>query len=81
MIESEAIEWLKFIGNQQLPYDKTPRKLVCQMAIKALEKQIPKKVNLYIGNDMSCPACGHRLRGYEGIRNPYCKYCGQQLDR
>ena len=51
------------------------------MAINALEKQIAKKVNLYIGNDMSCPTCGHRLRGYEGIRNPYCKYCGQQLER
>ena len=47
----------------------------------AEEKQIPKEVKLYIGNDMSCPSCSHRLRGYEGIRNPYCKYCGQQLER
>lgn len=46
-----------------------------------LERDNPKKVNLYIGNDMSCPSCGKRLRGYEGIRNPYCKFCGQRLER
>ena len=75
MTESEAIKDIRenikpIVGGKSL-----------DIAIDALEKQIAKKVNLYIGNDMSCPSCGHRLRGYEGIRNPYCKHCGQQLER
>ena len=45
------------------------------------EKATAKQVRLYIGSDMSCPACGRRLRNYEGIINPYCKFCGQQLER
>ena len=28
-----------------------------------------------------CPECGKRLRGYEGLRFPYCKFCGQALER
>ena len=48
---------------------------------KAVEQQTPKKVNLYIDNDMTCPECGKRLRGYEGIRFSYCKFCGQALER
>lgn len=48
---------------------------------KAVEQQTPKKVNLYIENDMTCPECGKRLRGYDGIKNPYCKFCGQALER
>ena len=48
---------------------------------KAVEQQTPKKVNLYIDNDMTCPECGKRLRGYEGIKFPYCKFCGQALER
>ena len=48
---------------------------------ECVEKQEAKAVKLYIGDDMSCPACGKRLRGYEGVRNPYCKFCGQKLER
>lgn len=48
---------------------------------KAVEQQTPKKVNLYINNDMTCPECGKRLRGYDGIRFSYCKFCGQALER
>lgn len=51
------------------------------MAIKALEKQIPKQVKLYIGQDMQCPECNKRLRAYEGMKICYCKFCGQALER
>jgi len=48
---------------------------------ECVKKQESKAVKLYIGTDMVCPACGKRLRGYEGVRNPYCKFCGQKLER
>ena len=48
---------------------------------KAIEKQIPKQVKLYIGQDMQCPVCNKRLRGYEGMKICYCKFCGQALER
>lgn len=50
-----------------------------KLAINALEKQVLKKVNLYIGNDAVCPSCNKRLRGYEGMKIAYCKFCGQLI--
>lgn len=40
MTENEAKGWLEYIGNMNLPYDRSPksRKLACDMAIQALEK-------------------------------------------
>ena len=43
---------------------------VFNMAIEALEKQIPKKKVL----EWICPRCGARIG-----RMDYCKYCGQKL--
>lgn len=49
------------------------------MAIKALEKQIPKKVEEGINSYMHCPVCGYTLSaGYYKAR--YCHGCGQALD-
>ena len=44
---------------------------VFNMAIEALEKQIPKKKVL----EWICPRCGARIG-----RMDYCKYCGQKLE-
>lgn len=40
MTENEAKEWIKYLGNQNLPYDRSPksRKLACDIAIQALEE-------------------------------------------
>ena len=40
MTEKEAKEWIKYLGNQNLPYDRSPksRKLACDIAIQALEE-------------------------------------------
>lgn len=46
---------------------------------ECVEKQILKKVNLYIDNDAVCPSCNQRLRGYEGMKIAYCKFCGQLI--
>ena len=50
-----------------------------EMAIKSLEKQIPKKPKERdcIGfNTLVCPVCKDALYLYE----PYCDNCGQKLD-
>lgn len=55
-----------------------------QMAIEALEKQIPKKVEFLDGGDvLLCPCCGFDLMGSvnEPDHDPYyCFECGQALD-
>lgn len=52
-----------------------------EVFLGALEKQIPQQVKLYIGQDMQCPECNKRLRGYEGMKICYCKCCGKALER
>ena len=46
------------------------------LAIEALEKQMPKKPRKYQGVTLECPACGS-IKTHSA---PYCKYCGQALD-
>ena len=40
MTGNEAKEWIEYLGNKDLPYDRSPisRKLACDMAIQALEE-------------------------------------------
>ena len=53
--------------------------------ITALEKQIPKKYELFNGQ-CCCPACNKLFGSYTQLKNlihwemPYCKFCGQALD-
>lgn len=44
------------------------------MAIEALEKQIPKKAELY-DEDLICPVCGADVEWKR-----YCEECGQHID-
>lgn len=55
------------------------------MAVEALEKQIPKKIKIIDGNDL-CPACNFNY-GADAIRRTlfhwrkdFCERCGQRLD-
>ena len=55
-----------------------------EVAMDAVEKQIPKKA---IGNHyayMRCPACNHRIPSGGGSssqrRDNWCNYCGQKID-
>ena len=43
------------------------------IAISALEKQIPKMVRK-TKNEIVCPTCGTLVGS-----SPYCRYCGQKL--
>ena len=56
-------------------------------AIKALEKQIPKKVkfedSVFLGKpckDPYCPSCGDNFNGGEWWYLDCCPECGQALD-
>ena len=88
----EAIKALKItidIGKQKIEYNKTfePKNANepieksiehAKTAIKALEKQLPKKPvlkrNAYGGISV-CPICGANDYG------KYCRQCGQRIDR
>ena len=51
------------------------------MAIKALEMQIPKKPITYKDtNRADCPCCGATVRGIKNLFGDWCSNCGQKLD-
>lgn len=58
---------------------------LCKKAVEAVEKQVPKKIELFNGQ-CSCPNCKRLFGNYSQLRNlicwemSYCKYCGQALD-
>mgnify|MGYP003291538207 CR=1 FL=1 len=56
-----------------------------RIAVKAIEKQIPKKIKIWNGQ-CACPNCGKLYGNYSTFKQlttwemPYCKYCGQAID-
>ena len=76
MTESEAIKEVRFnMSTIGLSNESAKRVVEARdMAIKALEKQIPKKRNSY-----SCPICSHYFE--DGECFTYCPECGQRLGR
>lgn len=72
MTESEAIKELHEIRPRGgiIPQKRAE---AIDVAIKALEKQIPKKRNSY-----SCPICSHYFE--DGECFTYCPECGQRLE-
>ena len=83
MTEQEAIKWVKNRLASGKTYDEAYQ--AGDMAIKALEKQIPKKPiednTSYSG--YKCPACNdniYQLRSHNIYKTPNCIFCGQKLD-
>lgn len=85
MTENEAVEAMQFdlkIGGEI--HSQVLRDAV-DVAIQALEKQIPKKVKNSgerIPFEWYCPTCGEILcdDGYKNTDIKYCEQCGQVLD-
>lgn len=88
MTESEAIK--EFEQNIQLPFGSSISDEASKMAIKAIEKQIPKKPIEYEDKFYACPVCKnpvmHKWEKYNtklmdklnGL--PVCLNCLQKLD-
>lgn len=92
MTEQEAIEVLKEIVDEiaeddGICYVTDCNKEPLEMAIKALEKQIPKKPkylplkNGIMTTNYECPICGCRRLGHgNDLDKCYCPECGQCLN-
>lgn len=82
MTEKEAIKILQELSLERCEAwgfdcgncDKCEVTIAYDMAIKALEKQIPKKP-VEVRNEIVCPTCKTLVGS-----SPYCRYCGQALD-
>ena len=85
MTYQEAIEVLKLINTSRVHpfYDWGEMSEVRDMAIEALEKEIPKKIFLY-GDDedgiMPCPFCEEDLYDDKECGFNCCPHCGQAID-
>ena len=94
MTESEAIKLLEYIrktGNGETPYVGCAQSIAIEMAINALEKQIPKKpiFDFNYSDTLSkfhCP-CGNNIKVHHDIGTMdnndapnYCSNCGIKLD-
>lgn len=89
MTEQEAIEWQKAFKKtyRSMPKDSD---IACDIAISALEKQIPKKPVEYEDKYYGCTVCGNVLMikwvKYPTVQTskkcglPYCMNCGQAID-
>ena len=87
MTKSEAIKRLKDIlgecteSEEAVCYVTNVDAPVLEMAINALEKQIPKKPRFYAHN-YYCSVCDNLVGNneFEWQRFKYCDNCGQKID-
>lgn len=66
--------------NPECEQDQQEQVKALQIAVKAVEKQIPKKpkYNLYMSKMPICPSCGHYIKNNTTIQK-YCDFCGQAI--
>jgi len=81
----EAIEALKIINLKRVHpfYDWEEMREIRDIAIEALEKQLPKKPDImdYILGDIDfkCPTCKSEYICEKGYEHFYCPNCGQKI--
>jgi rRNA maturation endonuclease Nob1 len=74
----EAIEFLsRYLDNE---YYTNKCNKAHQIAISALEKQIPKKPKDYPLSDGQCPTCNAVFDYDWKPKSKFCQNCGQRLD-
>lgn len=74
MIAAEVQRAFEIIKNE-IPYENDLISKALSIVENAVEKQTPKKP-IVVRNEIVCPTC-ETLVG----SGPYCRYCGQALDR
>lgn len=76
----KKLEYIRYVGNGEQKYQECSEEIAINLAIKALEKQIPKKAIEHkqkIGFPFyECPTCGE----IDILWQNYCDNCGQKLD-
>lgn len=77
MTEQKAIEVIKYAS--AFNSDNSPLTKALDVAIKATEKQIAKKVE-YHGGNYDCPICGKPAMAVSARKKTFCDFCGQKLD-
>lgn len=92
MTESEAIKWQKQLGEVFKGFHldiEEKMNISCEMAIKALKKQVQKKPTVKPSKYFHayyCPVCNGYIRSTTTRRevilaeNIFCGVCGQKLD-
>ena len=84
MNENEAIEWIESLRDSEDLQEFYYQDIFIEsldMAIQALEKQIPKKpITRSNTNIADCPCCGATVRGIKNPFGDWCSNCGQKLD-
>lgn len=76
MTNEEARDYVIRHCNPDYPHGKTEWETAINMAIEALEKQIPQKIKMPMDAFFVCPVCARQVDGAE-----YCKHCGQRIER
>lgn len=88
MYNERALALIQAIKEQEYPLCNYPLPDVVNMAfdvaISAIEKQIPRRAIGTFYSQMRCPACSHRIPSGRGTsshrRDNWCNYCGQKID-
>lgn len=73
----------KIVGPERfVPFDKVYGNAYIDelKRIRLIQKCKPKKMKHDVSDDL-CPHCGMILRGYEGLKTCYCKFCGGEIER
>lgn len=76
MTPQEAKSWFEEDLKDGKCSDDCPDCNAMELAILALEKQIPKKPTKYMTDRYCCPVC----KAIRYSSAPYCEHCGQALD-
>ena len=77
MTESEALQILNISPKMKKEIPNLAE--VYEVAVKALEKQIPKKI-IYYGGNYKCPNCEKPAMTVTARKKEFCDFCGQKLD-
>ena len=77
MTEQECIEWMEYLGNMKLAYDRNPnkRRIACDVAIKALE-EIQQYRALGTVEELRVARDKQVAKKPKGIDSDICPNCG-----
>ena len=73
----KKLEYIRYVGNGEQKYQGCSEEIAINLAIEALEKQIPKKPVKWSNGTLHCPNCE---KDNSCLCFKVCVECGQALD-